>query len=190
MQRTSLIIVALLFSCSASYSQTMNTQALGATSALGIPGSSGSGTSSTGIPLGATEIDPGGMSTAIGTTCSTFDGGGLTTPAPMAAASDCTSSPNLSSRGTASPLSTPGSSTSSALNGSTIPLSSTELSNAGVSPIITIQAPSTESNTIGSTAMGVPSSSSGAPCSGPSSGSSFNSASGSTSTAGSLPGCY
>jgi hypothetical protein len=160
MPRLPAIIAALLLTCGASQAQTSTgTSAMGATSPLGIPGSAGaSGTSVTGIPLGATEIDPGGLSpsslncgmngfsplsTSTGSgmtgtttsTSSTFDGGGSTL-------SGCTSaSTSVSSSGTASPLSTPGTGSSFTLNGGTVPLGSTEINSGGISPMITVPAP-------------------------------------------------
>ena len=80
MRRLSAAAVALLLSCGAVAGQTMSTTptapALGAVSPLGIPGAGGatgmSGStgstgmtgSSAGIGLGATEINPGGLSPA------------------------------------------------------------------------------------------------------------------------------
>src|SRR5919198_386954 len=64
------ITAAILLSCSATYAQTsMSTPGIGATSPLGIPGSSGA--TGTGIPMGATEIDPGGLGVVPGATNST-----------------------------------------------------------------------------------------------------------------------
>jgi hypothetical protein len=178
MRRLFVLAVAMLFSGSASLAQTaMGTPSIGATSPLGIPGSTSSA-SPTGIPLGATEIDPGGLSPApIGSmaggsnciaagilssgmatsaasasstagtsatpgTASTFDGGG-TTGMGTVTSGNCasTSSGMLSSTGTASPLSNPGANTSSALSGGTLPLGSTEIGSAGVSPMINVPGP-------------------------------------------------
>src|SRR5262245_53405601 len=63
MRRTCAMIIMVLLSCGAAQAQSATTQSgMGATSPLGILGSSAS--SGTGVPLGATEIDPGGLSPA------------------------------------------------------------------------------------------------------------------------------
>jgi hypothetical protein len=127
----------------------------------------------TGVPFGATEIDPGGLSPATPTNCaavtssglagtagtsptmgtsSTFDAAGLTTTGSTgsigsaASGAGCTSSANVSPNGTASVLSTEGT-TSTTLNGGTIPLGATQLNSGGVSPPITIPAPSSSTET-------------------------------------------
>jgi len=119
MRILSLIAAVVLLGCGAAHAQSvMTVPGMGATSPLSVLGSSASSgsNSATGIPLGATEIDPGGLS-----------------PAPMsnASASSATSS------GTASPLSPTTTNSNFTLNGGTIPLGSTELDSAGVSPLIT-----------------------------------------------------
>jgi hypothetical protein len=128
---------------------------MGATSPLGIPGSMGaSAPSDTGVPMGATEVDPGGLSPIPSANClstgasSTFDSGGLSAAgsAPSYDAigsapstSNCTSSPNVSTTGTASLLATPGTSVGSALNGGTIPLRSTEMEAGGWTRQVTVR---------------------------------------------------
>src|SRR5947208_11244996 len=68
MRRLLAIAAVILMSCGAGHAQTsMSTPAMGATSPLGTLGSSGS--SGTGIPLGATEIDPGGVSSTATVNC-------------------------------------------------------------------------------------------------------------------------
>jgi hypothetical protein len=83
MQRQlSMAALALLCGCVAASAQTSTTpSAMGTTSPLGTLDTSG--TSGTGLPLGATEIDPGGLGTLANSTCnasgstgSIFDGGG------------------------------------------------------------------------------------------------------------------
>lgn len=176
MARTIVIIAVILLSCGASHAQT--TSAIGTTSPLGIPGSSGSiGSIPTGIPLGATEIDPGGLSPAVSSNCntsgssssalpgtsSTFDGGGSTAAGPTSA---CTSgSISLSTSGTASPLSTPGTSAGFTLNGGTISLGATEIDNGGISPIITIPPPTIPTYSMPTSSIPT-SSSSATPCAG------------------------
>ena len=101
MQRLFVITAVILVGCGAARAQnspngSVMNPAVGITSPLGVPGSNGSG--GTGIPLGATEIDPGGLSQSVTANCdaggsymgtsgtgasgmtgavSTFDGGGL-----------------------------------------------------------------------------------------------------------------
>src|ERR1700730_5289004 len=142
--------------------------AMGATSPLGMLGSSTSTGSNggTGIPLGATEIDPGGLSPTASSNCnasgansglsgssgsgmtsmsgtnSTFDGSGFSSTGSMSSTSVCGSS-NITSTGVASPLSTSGTTSSTTLNGGTIPLGATEIDNGGVSPLIGVPMPST-----------------------------------------------
>ena len=166
------IVAAILFGCGAAQAQsTMTIPGMGATSPLGVPGSSASSGSNspTGIPLGATEIDPGGLSPAPLSNCnasgsaaysgmssgitgssapgmgsmsttmgSTFDGGGFGSPTTSVCASPGASVNTATSTGTASPLSTMGPSSNFTLNGGTIPLGSTEIDSAGVSPLITV----------------------------------------------------
>src|SRR5215216_4783901 len=138
MRRLFVTVAAMLVSCGVAHAQSTTTMpAIGATSPLGVPGSTSAG-SPTGIPLGATELDPGGLSpapigsTATGSNCvgtgssfpgmaapggtgsgtagmsSTFDGGGGSTA--MA--------PAMSSPGTATPT-TPCASTSAGAISST-----------------------------------------------------------------------
>jgi len=68
MRRLVAIAAVILMGCGAGHAQTsMSTPAMGATSPLGTLGPSGS--SGTGIPLGATEIDPGGVSPTVTVNC-------------------------------------------------------------------------------------------------------------------------
>jgi len=61
MRRLFVAAAAVLFSCEIGLAQSlMTTPAMRGTSPLGMLGSTSSGTA-TGIPLGATEIDPGGL---------------------------------------------------------------------------------------------------------------------------------
>ncbi|MGY3368787.1 hypothetical protein ACVWZL_005912 [Bradyrhizobium sp. GM2.4] len=66
-RRLSMAALALLFTCGASNAQTaVSSSGMGATSPLGMPGGSGTSNSSiTTTPLGATEIDPGGLGTTV-----------------------------------------------------------------------------------------------------------------------------
>lgn len=170
MRLSPLIVAAVLFGCGAANAQSpMTSGGIGATSPLGVPGASAASESNspTGIPLGATEIDPGGLSPAPLSNCnasgsansgmsagmtgssasgmgstpgmgSTFDGGGFNSTGSAAPASGCTSTTNPSPTGTAPPVSTPGTSSNFILNGGTIPLGSTEIDSGGVSPLITV----------------------------------------------------
>jgi hypothetical protein len=121
---------------------------MGATSPLGT-GSSGFSTQPNGIPLGATELNPGGLSppSCAGTTASgnglagrmsTFDGGSL-----MANSSACSSSTAGNSASTGG-VPQVGSTAigPTAGNGTSIPLGSTNLATPGESPVITNPAPS------------------------------------------------
>jgi hypothetical protein len=204
MPRILLTIAALLLSCEAVPAQNAVVRsALGATSPLSGLGSPTSG-APTGIPLGATEIDPGGLSplpcssaafsslagssqsgAAAGTT---FDGGGMFS-------SGCNAAPaaTVSSTGNVSPLFTPGATSGSLLSGGSIPLGATEIDNGGVSPMITVPSPSlTSQMTVQSlsvtsmTPVPTVSSASPSPCTGstPSGGTSSGVTSGSTSTTG------
>jgi hypothetical protein len=179
MRRLLAIAAVILMGCGAGHAQTsMSTPAMGATSPLGTLGPSGS--SATGIPLGATEIDPGGVSPTVIVNCnsglsgmnasgtgmtvgatSTFDGGGLTAVPSTTSTSSCAPSQTLSLGGTASPLSNPGRSSSSMLNGGIIPLGATEMDSGGVSPIITVPVPSGATPCTGSITMAGSSSSTG-----------------------------
>jgi hypothetical protein len=169
-----LLAAAVLFGSGAAHAQSamtgagMGTTSPLATSPLGILGSSASGgsNSTTGIPLGATEIDPGGLSPAPISNCNTsdsaaysgmssgmtglsgsgmasmpvgsaFDGGGFDSTTSSACASTSASASSAPSGGLASPLSSMGTNSNFTLNGGTIPLGSTEIDSAGVSPLIT-----------------------------------------------------
>jgi hypothetical protein len=166
-----LTVAAILFGCGAAQAQSvMISPGMGATSPLGVPGSSApSGSNSpTGIPLGATEIDPGGLSPAPLSNCnasgfaansgmssgmtgssasglgstptmgSTFDGGGFGSTTTSACASPGASVNTATSTGTTSPLSTMGTNSNFTLNGGAIPLGSTEINSGGVSPLIIV----------------------------------------------------
>jgi hypothetical protein len=76
MRRLFVVTAVILIGCGAVRAQNLPngsvmSPAVGITSPLGIPGSNGSG--GTGIPLGATEIDPGGLSQSTAANC---DAGG------------------------------------------------------------------------------------------------------------------
>ncbi len=156
MRRLFIAAIAIVLSGGLVLAQSpVGTPGMGATSPLGALGSPAAG-SPTGIPLGATELDPGGLSPAIGSavnsagcvasgssassTSSTFDGGGSTTP-ENASTCTATTSGAIAAGGTASPLSSPGVNGTSALNGGVIPLGATEIGSAGVSPMLGVPAP-------------------------------------------------
>jgi hypothetical protein len=136
-----------LSTCAVGVAQVSLTPGMGATSPLGS-GSSGFNTQPNGIPLGATELNPGGLSpspcagmTASGSgvagTLPTFDGGSLTSNS-----SACTSSTAGSSAGIGGPPQFGSTTGEPAAGNSTIPLGSTELGTAGESPVTTNPAPS------------------------------------------------
>jgi hypothetical protein len=178
MGRLLIAAIVVVLSCEAGLTQALtNTPSIGLTSPLGIPGSTSPG-SPTGIPLGATEIDPGGIgptpigptsssSTCVSTSSSTgvdsgaaggtmgttslFDGGGISS-ATTSSSCSLPSSSAVSSAGTASPLSTPGVTATFGLNGGAIPLGATEIDGGGVSSLIGIPVPSvTSTPCVGST---------------------------------------
>jgi len=151
MGRVITVLIATLLGCTVSFAQTMTpgaSPAIGMTSPLGMPGSQTFG-QPTGIPLGATEINPGGLSPTappVGTaTCiasssagvsgtqSTFDGGGM-----GACPTGSTGMGSVAGAGTSS--GTIGMGMMTAPRG-TIPLGSTELNNGGVSPLIAVAPP-------------------------------------------------
>jgi hypothetical protein len=203
------LAAAVMLGCGAGHAQSPTGipamgSAMGATSPLGTLGSSAPTGSNggTGIPLGATEIDPGGLSPTASSTCnasgssysglsgssgsgmasmsgtnSSFDGGGFSSTGSVSSMSSCTSTNSLSSSGSASPLSIAGTNPGLTLNGGTIPLGATEIDNGGVSPLIGVPMPSTMT----------------LPCIGSTTNASTAAATGSTSTGmgapGMLPGC-
>jgi hypothetical protein len=191
MRRLFIAAALILFGCEAGLAQSgMAIPGIGITSPLGIAGAT-SPTLPTGIPLGATEINPGGVGPAplgpttqtanclgtgggssyngmigsaysgtlapgavsgsttggavSGTTTdgesgtsgmtSSFDGGGMgsTTGCPLP------STGVVSSAGTASPM--PGTTGTLRLDGGAIPLGSTEMNSAGISPLVGVPAP-------------------------------------------------
>jgi hypothetical protein len=165
MRRACVVTVMILLGCGAAAAQSATTlPGMGVTSPLGILGSSAA--TGTGVPLGATEIDPGGLSPAtscvptdpsiLGSTSTTsgisgtssatsttsgsaFDGGGVANTGSLA--SSCTSvtpnMPNVTTTGIASPLS----GSSSNLAGGTIPLGATALDSGGLSPLVAVPQP-------------------------------------------------
>ena len=165
MRSLRITITALLLSCGTALAQSStSTLGMGTTSPLRIPGSSASTTSSRlsdpVVGLGATEIDPGGLSPAISPNCnsgtsryasSPFDGGGMAAAGPSNfAAGGCMPALGSASSGSASSLATSGTSIASSLSGG-IPLGATELNGAGVSPMIFVQTPSRNGCTGGPT---------------------------------------
>jgi hypothetical protein len=167
MQRASVVTLMILLGCGAAAAQSAPTlPGMGATSPLGMLGSNPAG--GTGVPLGATEIDPGGLSPATscvpadpsilgtsttsgistmsgvsGTTSttsgSTFDGGGFAGAGALA--SNCTSvTPNMPNV-TTTGIASPLSGSSSNLAGGTIPLGATTLDSGGLSPLVAVPQP-------------------------------------------------
>lgn len=134
------IVIAALMLRDAAHAQvigapsgTVGMPAMGTTSPLGVPGTI-SGPIQAGIPLGSTEINPGGLSPMPFTACptlpsGTFDGGGL---------AGCTAtSTQMQPGGSTQPTPAPGSDPT--LAGANIPLSATETTtNAGLSPPLTV----------------------------------------------------
>ena len=140
MRRPLVVLITMWLSCGLTHAQSTTAMpGIGATSPLGVLGSTASGT---GIPLGATEIDPGGLSPAPSNTmnsasvCTTlattggsssamgsgmsegsgssFDGGGLSgTASGVTSTGGCPNATTPSNFGTASPQSTSGAGTSS-----------------------------------------------------------------------------
>ncbi len=136
-----------LNTCAVGFAQVSSTPGMGMTSPLGT-GSSGFNTQPNGIPLGATELNPGGLSpspcggmTAYGNgvagSLSTFDGGSL-----ISNSSACTSSAAGNSAGIGGTPQAGATTGVPTAGNSTIPLGSTELGAAGESPIIINPAPS------------------------------------------------
>jgi hypothetical protein len=128
------------------FAQVSPTSGTSATSPLGT-GSSSFNTQQNGIPLGATELNPGGLSPlpCAGTTTSgnapasplsTFDGGGLTSNS-----SACGSSAAGNSAGNGGPPQAGSPTGGSTAGNGAIPLGSTELATPGESPIPTNPAP-------------------------------------------------
>jgi len=135
MRRILPTLAAILTLSGAAHAQVPgNSPAMGATSPLGMLGAT-TAPATSGIPLGATDINPGGLSpmplatcptTSATTSNGTFDGGGLT---------GCTTTTfPPSPSGTASPLTAPGSDPTQ--SGVAIPLNATEINNGGISPMI------------------------------------------------------
>jgi hypothetical protein len=156
MLRVLAIIATMVSSCGAADAQSATgIPALPAASPLGILGSgSASGSRGAGIPLGATEIDPGGLSPAANANCpsggpmvtatgmgATFDGGGFNAIGSAPATAGCATS-NLPPSGTASPLPASGTRLGSPVNGGTIPLGATAIDGGGISPLIGVSPPS------------------------------------------------
>jgi len=165
MRRLLVVTTAILITCGSGHAQTsMSTPAIGTTSPLGVPGSSGSA-GSAGIGLGATEIDSGGLSPLPGANCgasasysgsgmsgsastgsSTYDGGGLALGSSATGSTGCTTtSSGMAATGSASTMAPAGTS----LSGSGIGLGATELDSAGVSPLFTAPMPSLGGGTLG-----------------------------------------
>ena len=171
MRRAFMVALALSLGSGPIYAQNaMGVPAMGATSPLGIVGAGSSGASAPsitiGIPLGATELDPGGLSPAISPDCGTsaasasvnssgvssaFDGGGVAGSAGVS--STCTvGAQAVSPTGSgSSPDALTGSAYAPA--GSTIPFGATEINAPGTSPLITVSPPNSL-QCVGSTVVG------------------------------------
>jgi hypothetical protein len=161
MRRILPTLAAILTLSGAAHAQVPgNSPVMGATSPLGVLGAT-TAPATSGIPLGATDINPGGLSpmplatcptTSTTTSNGTFDGGGLT------GCTATTFAPSLS--GTTSPLAAPGSDPTQ--SGGAIPLNATEINNGGISPFIV--GPTTMPGVpTPSTTMAVPTATSGLP---------------------------
>jgi hypothetical protein len=133
--------------CGVGFAQVRPMPGMGATSPVGT-GTSGFNAQPNGIPLGATELNPGGLSppSCAGTTAfgnglagplSTFEGGSF-----IANSSACSSSTAGNSAGTGGPPQVGSTIGPTAGNSTTIPLGSTDLATPGESPVITNPAPS------------------------------------------------
>lgn len=181
--RTLMTISMLMLGCGvASAQMTMapampsTGSALGATSPLGISGMiSSTPPSQAGIPLGATQLNVGGLSPApgplAGSACSTvsslsssglgtFDGGGLSGTSGAAGMTGMSGTGSTGSigcgttsatTGTASGLVLPGTTGASTTGVGTIPLGATEIDGGGESPMIVTPAPSSTITTPGMT---------------------------------------
>jgi len=160
--RWTLAAIMWLASVAAASAQASPTSGMGATSPLGTTLSDpSSASSSSGIPLGATELNPPGLSPlqmpCPNTTSNTaFDGGGAT------ASSACGSSTTSSSSGTSTASSSTGSSLgllTGSSSSSGIPLGAVDLGTPGESQDIAIPnvsvspCPSTTSSTQGTSMM-------------------------------------
>jgi hypothetical protein len=114
------------------------TPGMGATSPLGTSPSNAPSADLIQIPLGVTELNPGGLSPLVApcpsaSSNAAFDGGGSMTSA------GCSSTTSTNSTGTSAAFAPSGSTPASAAqaDGTGIPLGSTELATPGESPIIT-----------------------------------------------------
>jgi hypothetical protein len=122
-------ILLLLAHCDVAFAQVSAPPGMGATSPLGSSLSSQPSMPG-GIPLGATELDSGGLScsgtsTTVGSS-SNFDGGGMASTA-TGCTSGASGSPGAATSGTGS--------TSGSARGA-VPLGSTELGTPGESPAV------------------------------------------------------
>jgi hypothetical protein len=154
MYRILTLVVALVVASGWAYAQSLPSgSAMPGTSQLGIPGASAAALGGTGLPLAATEVNPGGLSPAPTSTCSTgtdgtFDGGGLSSTGCIS------SSSTVSASGTASPLSAPG--TVCTPNSVAIPLGATDIGTAGLSPMPSLSSAATTSMVPSSTVISQP----------------------------------
>jgi hypothetical protein len=117
-------ILLLLAHCDVGFAQVSGTPGMGATSPLGSSLSSQPSMPG-GIPLGATELDSGGLSCsdAATTAASSFDGGGMA-PTATSCSSGASGSPGATTSGSGSTIS------------GSAPLGSTELGTPGESPAV------------------------------------------------------
>ena len=171
---TSIVIAG----CGAAFAQTGPMPGMGATSPLGTTTFTAP-SGQIGIPLGSTELDPGGTSplpglaqctggaiSGIGSavTSGVFDGGGTPTGFGIGTSNSGGSfdgggtslGPAIGSScstGAASPANTPaaGIQVPGSANGNTIPLGSVELANPGVSPLVGVPAPGITTSACGAT---------------------------------------
>ena len=147
-----LAAAACLIGCGPCFAQVAPTPGMGATSPLGTMDFNAASQPS-GIPLGATELNTGGLSPTAGTnpcsgsttsatglagSMSTFDGGGAMPGSTSATSTTCSATASGSAIGSTSMItgSTPGS-----MSSGTIPLGSTELGTPGESPTTLLPVP-------------------------------------------------
>jgi hypothetical protein len=142
MVRALVFTAAVLFIAGAASAQTASPPAaMGATSPLGTLGANAA-SGSAGIPLGATEIDPVGLSPLSSATCvgaigsgAAFDGGGLPAGGLSPSTSSCSAASAIVGPDAATSI-LPGPGSNPSQTGVGLPLGATETTGAGLSPSI------------------------------------------------------
>jgi hypothetical protein len=149
--------------------QTAPTPGMGATTPLGTPSSTAMSAGSSGIPLGATEMNTPGMSPLISScgnasSSSAFDGGGTNVTGSCGSATSSGTGAGTGMSGLASSTSdqTTSDAAGTAAVGSNTPLGATSLGTPGESPIITVPGVSTTPCSAASQANSNPTSPTGA----------------------------